>query len=172
MTENGSKITKLTYKEATGEEIVTKKKKENESSKRVVTDRVTNPSGSVAGSASGDFHTYRHVRRREAERLEKMEREHAEKIAREEHKQKREDTKLEFKRKAEKRRMKRQRKKRRQNHAKMERELKKLKKVDSSKEDSSTVKKVTPPPRSIEPPTNKNIFSNDGSFMATFGKLC
>ena len=165
------KITKLTYKEATGEEIVTTKKKE-ESSKRFITDRVSNPSGSVAGSASGDFHTYRHVRRREAERMEKMERDHAEKIAREEHKQKREDTKLEFQRKAEKRRMKRQRKKRRQNRAKMERELKKLKKSDSSKErtEDSDVK-GTPPPRSIEPPTNKNVFSNDGSFMATFGKL-
>ena len=165
------KITKLTYREATGEEIVMTKKKE-ESSKRLITDRVSNPSGSVAGSASGDFHTYRHVRRREAERMEKMERDHAEKIAREEHKQKREDTKLEFKRKAEKRRMKRQRKKRRQNHAKMERELKKLKKSDSSKERTKdSTGKGTPPPRSIEPPTNKNVFSNDGSFMATFGKL-
>ena len=167
------KITKLTYKEATGEEIVTTKKKEESSGKRLVTDRVSNPSGSVAGSASGDFHTYRHVRRREAERMEKMERDHAEKIAREEHKQRREDTKLEFQRKAEKRRMKRQRKKRRQNHAKMERELKKLKKSDSSKErtEDSAVKVAPPPPRSIEPPTNKNVFSNDGSFMATFGKL-
>ena len=164
------KTTKLTYKEATGEEIVTTEKKE--SSERLVTDRVSNPSGSVAGSASGDFHTYRHVRRREAERMEKMERDHAEKIAREEHKQKREDTKLEFQRKAEKRRMKRQRKKRRQNHAKMERELKKLKKSDSKERTEDSAVKVTPPPRSSEPPTNKNVFSNDGSFMATFGKLC
>ena len=170
--EKGSKITKLTYTEATGEEIATKK----DGSKKLVTERVTNPSSSIAGASSSDFHTYRHVRRREAERLEKMDREHSEKVAMEEHRQKRDEMKLEFQRKTEKRRMKRERRKRRRNHSKMERELKKLKKSDDVKkkktEESEKVLPSPPPPQSIEPPTNKNVFDDDGSFMSTFGKLC
>jgi hypothetical protein len=175
--EKGKKITKLTYTEATGKEIVTKKE---EKKPKLETERVTNPSGSVAGACSGDFHTYRHVRRREAQRLEKMEKDHREKVAREEHKQKQLDTKLEFERKAEKRRKKREKKKRRRDHAKLERELKKMKKgdgnVDEKKKNStSSSVKVIPPPslpiQTIEPPTNKNLFDNDGSFMAKFSKL-
>ncbi|KAL9404552.1 hypothetical protein Peur_001524 [Populus x canadensis] len=81
--------------------------------------RVSNTSGSSAGSGSGDFHQYRQMRRREQDRLARMDADYQRRKELAEFTMRREQRMKAAEEQTEKKRLKRQRKKQRKKEKKM-----------------------------------------------------
>jgi hypothetical protein len=69
--DNNPRVASLPYEEASGGREINPD--DDKPIAKVVSEKVDNVSGSSAGAGSGDFHTYRHARRREFFRLAKIE---------------------------------------------------------------------------------------------------
>lgn len=99
-----------------------------------------NVSGSTAGASSGGFHVYRHQRRRELERLERLEKDAQEREAMEIRSKAIHDLKVRDETKTAKRAAKRQRKKQRKQMAKALQQVQEQpSKVGQSKDEISAV---------------------------------
>ncbi|GAM26145.1 hypothetical protein SAMD00019534_093200 [Acytostelium subglobosum LB1] len=100
---------------------------------------VHNVSGSTAGSGSGDFHIYRNQRRKELDRLERIEKEGTKEEINREFMERREATRLEEAertlKKAEKRKKKKQNKRHNEIRKKVEQQLQKIKGGDAPQHD-------------------------------------
>lgn len=192
-----SKLGKIKYKKAKGLE----RKKTDGTSKKsdgLKTEKVVNPSGSGAGAGSGEFHTYRANRRREEDRLKRMNLEHEKKVRDEAFRERVERKRRECEERTAKKRLKRQKRRKRRKHARLEADLEKLsagkKKTredkkrgrDEASDDATSAKRAkdgtdearvdgdlgeTTISTSAPPPSNKNIFRNDGSFMDLFSSV-
>ncbi|KAG5254140.1 hypothetical protein OIU77_016596 [Salix suchowensis] len=81
--------------------------------------RVSNTSGSSAGSGSGDFHQYRQMRRKEQDRLARMDADYQRRKEIAEFNMRREERMKAAEEQTEKKRLKRQKKKQRKNEKKM-----------------------------------------------------
>ncbi|KAM1152146.1 hypothetical protein EV1_034442 [Malus domestica] len=81
--------------------------------------RVSNTSGSSAGSGSGDFHQYRQMRRKEQDRIARMDVDYQRRKEEAEFNMRREERLRQAEEKTAKKRLKRQKKKQRKNEKKM-----------------------------------------------------
>ncbi|KAH8948503.1 hypothetical protein BDL97_11G097200 [Sphagnum fallax] len=80
--------------------------------------RISNTSGSSAGSGSGDFHQYRQMRRREQDRLARMEADYLQRTTEQEFQKRREERNRAAEERTAKKRAKRQKKKEKQKQKK------------------------------------------------------
>lgn len=109
------------------EEIEKREKEAEELDKKLrhivedVPDRIYHIMGSCAGAGSGDFHTYRHSRRREQERLKRIREEHAKETLNKEFKERLESKLLEDDAKTAARRAKRLKQKEKKQQKKKQR---------------------------------------------------
>ncbi|GLD91681.1 hypothetical protein PINS_up000214 [Pythium insidiosum] len=132
--------------------------------------RVDNVSGSSAGAGSGEFHMYRAARRREMERVERMEKEYAARKAQEDFEAKRLQKKQEFEARANKRADKRRRRKERAkarslNADDSDDETKDEKNTDSDGQDEKAAKRQKTDEPLPETPGGVPEIPNDGSFL-------
>ena len=80
--DNNPRVASLPYEEASGGRAI--KADDDGPGEKIETQKVDNVSGSSAGAGSGDFHTYRHARRREMFRVAKLKHDAKEDAANEE----------------------------------------------------------------------------------------
>ncbi|XWS54745.1 hypothetical protein CRYUN_Cryun10bG0115400 [Craigia yunnanensis] len=102
--------------------------------------RVNNTSGSSAGSGSGDFHQYRQMRRKEQDRLARMDTDYQKRKELSEFSMRREERLKSAEERTAKKRLKRQKKKRRKREKKMKpsAELEENKKEESSDDEGDS----------------------------------
>ena len=75
VTDDTAKV--ISFEDATGKKVEEGEEGESKKKERITVNKVHNVYGSSAGAGSGEFHTYRNLRRKEMFRVERMEREAA-----------------------------------------------------------------------------------------------
>ena len=176
--DNNPSIAKVSYDEAAlaSSKVADQDSKGESFGTGVTVERVNNVMGSTAGAGSGEFHMYRHTRRREMDRMEGMERREAEEEAQTAFEQLREAKRKECEERTRKNAEKRRRKKMRKlQHANSDGQEKKAaaekEPIDESKfsytplhlDTSADTSSSQSAKREVE--VLKAVVANDGSFL-------